>query len=334
MTPEEFEQQVARIVSLLQGQQAEVQWNERIPDPDNPTQLRQVDVTIRRDGKVSLVECRLHSRPQDVQWVEELYGRRASLGAISVMGVSAAGFTAGAIKKAERLGVFLRDLRSVTDEEVKHWGRSTKVRLSYVRFMCTAIFAVASDSIVVPSPNPLTILKTSNGGPWPVEGLFRDAANHLSGGKIREGIVKIQYFTKELFLGSVMVPEITFQVDWRWLHRDLSLPYVLAFTKGGDDPGRDSEALVEKDFHSRTEVYHLHSGVCPVVDVSLAPLEEGCYLRTILIDLGQPLTLTGSGLVGLGEPQLTLIPIQLQIVRRNSPEYHALTADGDLVSLS
>jgi hypothetical protein len=50
------------------------------------------------------------------------------------MAVSASGFTEGAVRKANRLGVFARDLRNLSDEEIRTWGRGTRVRLSDVKF--------------------------------------------------------------------------------------------------------------------------------------------------------------------------------------------------------
>jgi hypothetical protein len=58
MTPTEFELQIARIQSALAGAKAKVRWNDRFPDPDNPSQLRQVDITIRRNKSLAIVECR------------------------------------------------------------------------------------------------------------------------------------------------------------------------------------------------------------------------------------------------------------------------------------
>lgn len=77
--PDNFEKQIARIHSLLEQPGSEVTWNDRIVDPDNPSQMRQIDITVRRDSSLTLIECRLHSDPQDVQWIEELIGRRTSL---------------------------------------------------------------------------------------------------------------------------------------------------------------------------------------------------------------------------------------------------------------
>ncbi|MGO9093626.1 MAG: hypothetical protein ACLQGV_00235 [Bryobacteraceae bacterium] len=73
-TPEALERQVHRIHELLARPGDTVTWNDRIPDPDNPTQLRQIDITIRRDGKLTIIECRLSRSRQNVKWIEELIG--------------------------------------------------------------------------------------------------------------------------------------------------------------------------------------------------------------------------------------------------------------------
>jgi hypothetical protein len=65
-TPEALERQIRRIHELLEHSDAEVTWNDHVPDPDNPSQLRQIDVTIRWHGKFTIVECRLSRARQDV----------------------------------------------------------------------------------------------------------------------------------------------------------------------------------------------------------------------------------------------------------------------------
>src|SRR5690348_7606553 len=108
--PNAMEQQVERIKQLLEPDGSTIVWNDKIPDPDNPKQLRQIDVSIRRDGKLTHVECRLHADPQDVGWIEELIGRRVSLEADAMIAVSSSGFTEGAILKANKHGIMLRNL--------------------------------------------------------------------------------------------------------------------------------------------------------------------------------------------------------------------------------
>lgn len=129
-----FEKFVHRVHELVETPDAQVVWNDHVPDPDNPKQPRQIDVSIRRSGWLTLVECRLHRTRQGVKWIEELIGRRTSLQASEVVAVSDAGFTTGAVKKAKRFGVKLRDLEDLTDAEISAWGRAHKVFLYFYTF--------------------------------------------------------------------------------------------------------------------------------------------------------------------------------------------------------
>jgi hypothetical protein len=146
----ELEQKVQRIHAVIEESGAEVQWNDHIPDPDNPTQLRQIDVSIRRDGVLIAVECRLHSRPQDVQWIEELIGRRTSLSAAGMIAVSSSGFTSGAIKKAAAHVIALRDFRSLAEDEVRSWGAAKTAWVHSIEFLRIRIrFGIAGRARVL-----------------------------------------------------------------------------------------------------------------------------------------------------------------------------------------
>ncbi len=114
----ELEQQAGRIHKFLEGSNAEVTWNEKIPDPDNPTQLRQIDFTIRNPNSFTIGECRFRKYPEDVQWIEQLIGKKVSLNANSVIAVSASGFTEGAVKKAIAYGIVLRNFFEITEQEL------------------------------------------------------------------------------------------------------------------------------------------------------------------------------------------------------------------------
>ena len=126
-----FEEKIKRIHDLLVDSGAEVKWNDHIPDPDNPAQKRQIDVTIRHAGALTLIECRQRKSRQDVQWIEQLIGRRVSLGAQVVIAVFCSDFTAGAIAKARKHGIILRDLQQVTDSEIASWGQRMGLTLFF-----------------------------------------------------------------------------------------------------------------------------------------------------------------------------------------------------------
>jgi hypothetical protein len=130
----EFERLIERVYKLLIDKGSEVKWNDKIPDPDNPKQSRQIDITIRRDNLITHVECRTHKKPQDTKWIEELIGRQLSLQADMVIAVSDSGFTKGAILKANKYGIALRDLKQLSESEIEEWGKKTKLKLTYYGF--------------------------------------------------------------------------------------------------------------------------------------------------------------------------------------------------------
>lgn len=129
-----FELLVCRIHELAEEDDAQVEWNEKIEDPDNPGQKRQIDVTIRKGDLLNIVECRLQRKRQDVKWIEELIGRRTSLNANAIVGVSSSGFTKGAMKKANRFGIVLRELKELTEVEVSSWTRSIQLSILYYEY--------------------------------------------------------------------------------------------------------------------------------------------------------------------------------------------------------
>lgn len=132
----DLEKLTARIHRLLECEStAVVTWNAKVPDPDNPKQLRQVDIEIVRDGICTHVECRSHVQPQSTKWIEELIGRKISLNADQMIAVSDSGFTEGAILKANRFGIILRSIFELTDFEIMGWGKQTEIELHYYQLV-------------------------------------------------------------------------------------------------------------------------------------------------------------------------------------------------------
>jgi hypothetical protein len=64
---DQFEQMIARVHELLEAQDAVVRWDDRIPDPDNPKQPRQIDISVRKGTFLNLIECRIHKKKQNVK---------------------------------------------------------------------------------------------------------------------------------------------------------------------------------------------------------------------------------------------------------------------------
>lgn len=129
-----FEIMITMIHEILEDEGAIVEWNDKIPDPDNPSQSRQIDVTVRKGNVFNIIECRLHKEKQNVKWIEELIGRRISLEADLVIAVSSSGFTSGAIKKASRYGVVLKDLVTLTEDEILGWTNGININFIFYRY--------------------------------------------------------------------------------------------------------------------------------------------------------------------------------------------------------
>lgn len=311
MTDKEFERQVARIVWTLEATGATVKWNDRIPDPDNPRQRRQIDVTVKRESSLTIVECRLHSEPQNVKWIEELVGRRLSLGADSVIAVSSSGFTNGAKLKAERFGIFLRTLTEVSDDEVRSWGARTEVLLWYVKFSDLRLYAVAGDEIVIPTP--ADALRTDKFGEFPLDETLRGVSSRLSQAKLPEGPVTFELKPKGMFLGSLPLSEAYLALRWKWYVRKIALPTVWTYHA----PGKSAEATVLKNSTDATELIHADSGGTMMIDISGAPLEQCCYLRRVTIDHGKPMPMRAFGLIGAGARTCDVCSYAVQVIRRS-----------------
>lgn len=280
MTPEEFEKQIARILRALSENQVDVIWNDRFPDPDNPAQTRQVDISIRRGQHLTIVECRLHGRPQDVKWIEELYGRKVSLNADSVIGVSSSGFTKGAVEKARRLGVFLRSLSELSETEISTWGRRTKTKISYAKFSDVRLCIVLDDLAALPTEKDRS-LRSENGLVHPISQALNNIVDHFSKSNAPEGPFTIQLFFDQTFMGSLPVREAVLSAEWQWVNLEVELPTVLSFKDSVETT--DQPVIVEKDSHSRSEVHHRPNGAFALIDVSTALPCKCCFLREVQI---------------------------------------------------
>lgn len=50
----DFEQRISRIHQVLEADGSLITWNDRVPDPDNPGQQRQIDISIKRGANMVL----------------------------------------------------------------------------------------------------------------------------------------------------------------------------------------------------------------------------------------------------------------------------------------
>jgi len=278
---EAFEQQIYRIHELLEDSGAEVKWDDHIPDPDNPSQPRQIDISIRRDGKLTTIECRQHERRQDVQWVEELMGRRASLRADTIIGVSSSGFTTGALNKAGRYGIVLRDLRQLTDLEVKSWGgrvtltlyfyqySDLKVSLCFKRESIPRLDRAAAESELASSPA--------------MQSLFHAAAHKLGTFNLmseEHSGLTVDFGLRVQLGGFQLSGEPVLEIDFRGsaclISKDAVSPAAFAYEEP-DTMRRD--ATVEKFCLGETSIVYDGSRLSVFLDISQVEMPPFCQFR-------------------------------------------------------
>ena len=303
---QKFERQIGRINELIKQQGSKITWNDHILDPDNPEQPRQIDITICQDNQLTLVECRIHKKKQDVKWIEELIGRRVSLKADAVIAVSASGFTEGAIAKAKSFGIILRDLLSLTEEEISTWGCKTHVLLTFYEYknvLLTFIFqSDFRDRITL--EDIIYLLQTQS---HELRGIFDVAADAIdrNNPKSLPCRFKANLHAKKLHISEVPVTSIGFEADFQTIVHELDIPSVVAY----DCPRVDAlkrnvfvEAVELGDF----EITQSSNKVFVALDLSPISVPENCQFRLVNFDFNRTVTMEWLEVLGVPEMGIKL----------------------------
>jgi len=282
--PIAFEQLVERIHRLLESMDAAVSWNDRIADPDNASQGRQIDITIRRGTHLTLVECRLRRTAQDVTWIEELIGRRESLNAQAVVAVSASGFTRGASAKAERFGIVLRDFASLSGEEVLQWGASKKFELRFIEFTDASLRFVLPR---IPAP-PYRIVSGAGKLVRDYRLFFQNAAKAVQDDErlARQG-TQLQVtvpFQGPFHINGEQAIEVVFRAKLKRIKERVALSSVVAYS----DARRLSspEAFVGSLELGATEIIEAAGRYSMIVDLSQVRVPPQCMFESLQVDFG------------------------------------------------
>ena len=314
-----FERRINRVHELIDGADAEVTWNDRIPDPDNPKRSRQIDITIRRGTALTLVECRLHSEPQDVTWIEELIGRRTSLNASAVIGVAASGFTEGAVLKAKAHGIFLRGLEQLTPAEIERWGLTVAMTVYYNEFSDIALdLLFRPDSIPRLDMSGLAEeLKTYYGR----QSLFNAASDELEKLKLltlepeqrKDARFAIRLRLEDFRLCNEPVQEVEFSGIARLVEMPLEVPAVVAYSDLSEGSGEHSTVMQNTDFGETGVIIHEADRMATILDLSaiaLPPNAQFTYFRTAAdreMDMDSFELIGAEGLYASGGPMAVTI---------------------------
>jgi hypothetical protein len=287
-----FEHQIERIHKLLEGEAAKVTWNDKIPDPDNPDQLRQIDITIQR-GEVTIhAECRIHQSPQDVKWIEELIGRRASLGADAIIAVSSSGFTVGAIRKASAFNIHLRTLGTLSDDEVRLWSNIALPVLIYYEFTeCRLVLETPCRYL----STPLSIT-SEDARPIEWRGIFEPVMSQLDNDNELDHATKTFYVEifSPLLLNGQKPSKMQLNGIVRRIKQPVPLDSVLGYFNTGD---ANVLAQVQKHSDGLVEIIQSSDSVAFVSDNTNMVVPPNSFFHCVWFDFKRPVSVEWAHIV-------------------------------------
>lgn len=143
----EFERLVARVENHLAGDDTNVKSPDHIKDKDTGTS-REVDASIRYTiGSTPIlitIECRKRNAAQDITWIEQLATKKINIGADKTIAVASKGFSKEAIKKAKHLGIELRTINKIKDNEISSLIGTNEAEI-YRSKLITSLFYIEFD---------------------------------------------------------------------------------------------------------------------------------------------------------------------------------------------
>ncbi len=308
-TSEKFEKQIQRIHDLIEQPDSEITWDDRFPDPDNPTQSRQIDISIKREGVLTLVECRIHKKSQDVKWIEELIGRRISLQADAVIAVSHSGFTKGAILKAKSHGIILRDLKTLTEDEILQWGHKTRVWVSYHEFSNIVLSFLFQDNARanITGQNVFNYLTKEENFFKILEPIVREIDNKNPKQYDKNKIdLHVQLFPKNEKINGFPISEVLFNSDYRVIKMEGQIPSVVAYD-GPEIDALERVAFVEDVELGDFEITQSSNDVSVALDFNKIGIPLNSRLKNITFDFKRPVRM--SRIEILAQPKL-FIPVK------------------------
>ena len=223
-----------------------------------------------------------------MQWIEELIGRRQSLQANKVIAVSSSGFTSGAVAKANNHDIITRDLRDLTDDEVKNWGRSIALTLYFFAYsdihLTIAVHAASLQRLQMDGLEA-ELAKT------PALVSIFNAAAELVGQRL---IPAVEHQGLTVTFGGRLVLEdfrlcgesvIDVQIEGkaRLVSQKVHAPTVSAYGSP-TEPQANREAIIERFLLGETSIVHDGHRISTFIDIShvkMPSLHQFRYFRVL-----------------------------------------------------
>lgn len=275
----EFELQIERIHYLIRKNNDLVTWNDHVRDPDNLKQLRQIDITIKNDNKLTVIECRIHKKKQDVKWIEELLGRKISLKADAIIAVSASGFTEGAIIKANKYGIFLRDFNKLREKEILEWGNQTTISITLFKYENVYIKHVFEKKYFnIVDIDDIENSLISNFSKYYL--LFESVSKAINNENLEKKRFQLKFIVNDFKINNHFVKEIIFEADISKLYMPFDAFYVVSY---GDPITKNLKRslFIEKSFNGNFEIIQYDDIASLTIDFSSFNVPENCFIDKI-----------------------------------------------------
>ena len=202
--------------------------------------------------------------------LRNFYGRRVSLRANSVIGVSASGFSQGAVQKAESLGVILRDFDSVTPEEALRWGEPSTLWTVYYEFRDFTIWVEQSKFAV----DGRITLSDAQGRPLIWRTLLLEIAKGYDLNAMAGQFVRLEGQLAGAFLmNNVLVSKLSYSCRMRARRQEIQAPSVGIYS----DPVAQEgiiEARVDRFSSGESEVIKGRQLASIIIDLSVIKVPE------------------------------------------------------------
>lgn len=275
---DKFELKLSRIEELIKENNEDVTWNDRINDPHNPSQTRQVDITVRNGNYCTHIECRYRNSPQDVKWVEELIGRKLSLNADQMIGVSNSGFTKGARLKADAFGIQLRDFCKIEDEEIINWGKIENIKIEYLKLNNLAIEVYLPDAVGHGFErdiftNPFRDKKFFGAILYALRRFDKEKTEG------KQYKFNLEFNPIDLLLSGTKIEKIKIRGEAEVIEENEEILPVRRYRNIGIE---DKESIyIEQSSNNKVEFVHLKDDLIIIIDMSKIRVPENCIFSSI-----------------------------------------------------
>lgn len=291
-----FEKQIARIHEFLERANAEVTWNEKILDPDNLNQTRQIDFTIRNSGSFIIGECRFRKGIEDVTWIEELIGRKISFRADGVIAVSSSGFTDGAIKKAAAHGIILRNFFEITEQELESWGKKTTVKMIFAKL----IDLTFKFSLNLQNQGPYSITN-EDGQRMELLGFLQTIIHQVDdlNPKNNPTAFGIDCKPENMFIGKEKLQHLHISGRMEKYEESVSVLSVFCYSKDKSNTSKKDSVFIQKLNMAQSEIIGHQDDVSLIIDCSSMDLPVNTFLSGFSTDFGRIINMEALELVGI-----------------------------------